>query len=113
MKIQEIFCSRLARKLGVSAITLYPFIFYAYLPSADIRYHELIHVRQIKRIGLLKFYSRYIFEYCKNRILKFNHFNSYLQVSFEIEAYSAQEEFIKSNQQSLLMDILRAEVNHV
>ncbi|MDP9190571.1 MAG: DUF4157 domain-containing protein [Acidobacteriota bacterium] len=54
--------------------------------------HELAHVRQINRLGLLVFYWRYVIEFVRH----FRHVRSigraYAMISFEQEAVAAERE---------------------
>lgn len=54
--------------------------------------HELEHVRQVNRLGLLKFYSLYLREYVANRRDGMSAAEAYVQISFEREATAAEEE---------------------
>ncbi len=56
--------------------------------------HELMHVRQINRVGLLRFYWRYLVEYVRNRRGGMNAAEAYRNISFEIEAVAAEERII-------------------
>jgi hypothetical protein len=83
--------SKLARILDVNAIVLYPFIFFAEKnPDAFLINHEFIHVDQIRRHGIGKFYFLYLYEYLQHRLKKKNHFEAYMAISFEKEAYTHQ-----------------------
>jgi len=53
--------------------------------------HELAHVRQINRLGLLRFYWRYLREYITNRMRGMSPSVAYRNISFEIEAVAAEE----------------------
>lgn len=53
--------------------------------------HELAHVRQINRLGLLRFYWRYGREYLANRRRGMSPSAAYRNISFEIEALAAEE----------------------
>lgn len=80
--------SRLAKLLRVNGIVLYPFIFFAPKdPNPILVNHELIHVAQIKRLGVIKFYTRYLLEYLKARRAGLSHDRAYRAISFEREAY--------------------------
>lgn len=111
MKIREVFNSRLPRLLGVDAITIYPFIFYAGTPTVIfcagthtgicysgpptdiVRRHEWEHVAQVRRVGWFKFYASYLYEYLCHRIIsRWSHFDSYANISFELEAYAVQND---------------------
>ena len=54
--------------------------------------HELAHVRQINRYGLVGFYARYVAEFLRHlwRVRSFQ--RAYRLISFEIEAYAAERE---------------------
>lgn len=60
MRIREVFCKRWLLKKEVEAVTIYPFIFYRGIPTAEVRRHELVHINQIQKIGWLKFYITYL-----------------------------------------------------
>jgi hypothetical protein len=54
--------------------------------------HEMVHVRQMARLGLGRFLWRYILEYIRNRRRGLSHDDAYLAVSFEVEAFAAERE---------------------
>jgi uncharacterized membrane protein len=90
--------SKLARILKVEAIVLYPFIFFAAKhPNATIVNHELIHMDQIKRNGVISFYLIYLGEYLRYRLSGLRHYEAYIKISFEREAYENQsnQEYLK------------------
>jgi hypothetical protein len=80
---------------GVIGITLGRRIYLAAnLPAQTLeRYlrHELAHVRQINRLGLIRFYWEYAIEYVKNRSRGMSPSAAYRNISFEIEAIAAEE----------------------
>lgn len=85
--------SRVARMFSVHAIVLYPFIFFADKnPDQILINHELIHVDQINRLGVLKFYFLYLKEYGTLRLKGKKHDEAYKGISFEEEAYRRQNE---------------------
>jgi hypothetical protein len=51
--------------------------------------HELAHVQQILRLGIFRFYWRYIREYITLRMAKMSHQQAYDAISFEKEAKAA------------------------
>lgn len=53
--------------------------------------HELAHVRQINRVGLIRFYWRYVREYIGNRRAGLEPAEAYRRISFEEEARLAEE----------------------
>src|SRR5882672_11446044 len=52
--------------------------------------HELVHVRQIARLGLVRFYWRWIAEYVGNRRLGLSSDAAYRGISLEREAFAAE-----------------------
>jgi hypothetical protein len=53
--------------------------------------HELAHVRQVDRLGLIVFLWRYVGEYARNWIRLRSAAAAYAAISFEIEARAAEE----------------------
>ena len=53
--------------------------------------HELVHVQQVNRLGLIRFYWRYGREYIALRRSGLRAFEAYRRVSFEQEASAAEE----------------------
>lgn len=92
MKIITIFNSRFARLINVSAVTLYPFIFFADNKDTAIAQHivshEYIHVLQIRAIGWWKFYATYFWQYVRARFSGKNHNDAYNSIDYEIVAYA-------------------------
>ena len=93
MKIKLVRNSKLARLLRVDGIVLFPFIFFAEeRPGVKIINHELIHILQVKREGFIRFYFNYLREYCHFRLKGLSHVESYLAISYEVEAYGYQND---------------------
>lgn len=78
MKHWEVVCKRWVLPKWVEGITLYPFIFYNGEPSDWVRKHERVHIDQIRKHGVLKFYILYLWYWKKY---------GYDMNPFEIEAY--------------------------
>ncbi|HXG59070.1 MAG TPA: DUF4157 domain-containing protein [Thermoanaerobaculia bacterium] len=80
---------------GVEAITLGRRIYLARGVTGThlerLLRHELAHVRQIRRLGLFRFYWRYLAEYLRNRWAGMPPAEAYRRISFEIEAVSAED----------------------
>ena len=80
---------------GVVAITLGRRIFLRELREGEaferLLRHELAHVRQVQRLGLLVFLWRYLGEFARNWIRLRNVGLAYAAISFEIEACAAEE----------------------
>ena len=53
--------------------------------------HELAHVRQIARLGLIRFYWQYLVEYIRLRRRGMSSSEAYRNISFEMEAAAAEE----------------------
>ena len=81
---------------NVAAITLGRRIYFApNLPREKVERflrHELVHVQQIARLGLIRFYWRYLVEYLRLRRRGLRHFDAYRSISFEIEALAAEQD---------------------
>jgi hypothetical protein len=52
--------------------------------------HELVHVRQMERLGVVRFLARYLGEYAANRLRRMGHDAAYRAISFEREAFEAE-----------------------
>jgi Domain of unknown function (DUF4157) len=53
--------------------------------------HELAHVRQIERHGLLGFYGKYVAEFVRHLVRERSVSRAYHLISFEVEAAAAEE----------------------
>jgi len=53
--------------------------------------HELVHVRQAARLGLLRFLWRYVAEYIALRRRGASSAEAYARISFEVEACAAED----------------------
>lgn len=80
----------LPRFLKVNAITLAPFILMTCsredVPNTTL-WHELIHIAQIRRLGILRFYLLYFLFYVANLLRYLEHDKAYREIPFEQEAY--------------------------
>lgn len=54
--------------------------------------HELEHVMQYQKHGIVKYLYLYLKEYFSYRLAGFNKIESYYKISFEVEAYLAGKE---------------------
>ncbi len=80
-------------KFGINGMVIYPFILYSKKdPALSVRNHERIHAEQIKNVGVVRFYARYLREYFFHRWQGNNHHEAYLLISFEQEAYLHQHD---------------------
>lgn len=48
--------------------------------------HELVHVRQWKETGRVRFLARYLKAYIVGRLRGMSHWEAYARISFEVEA---------------------------
>ena len=73
---------------GASATTLGRFIFLrkSALGSERLMRHELVHVRQWRRLGVARFGSRYLGSYVRWRLRRYPHWAAYRRIPLEIEA---------------------------
>lgn len=80
---------------GVIAITLGRRIYVAAETAQDeiaqLLRHELVHVQQIARLGVMRFYWRYVVEYVSLRRRGFSSAEAYQKISFETEAFAAEK----------------------
>jgi Domain of unknown function (DUF4157) len=82
---------------GVAAITLGRHIYIRPNPNRSERalkrllWHELTHVRQVQRLGLLRFLWRYLLEFARHFARERNIQRAYRLISFEVEAWAAEE----------------------
>jgi hypothetical protein len=54
--------------------------------------HELVHVRQMRELGVGRFLLRYVREYVANRRRGLGHDAAYRAISFESEAFAAESD---------------------
>lgn len=91
--------------LGVSAITLYPYILIKFPREPHfprVLKHEMQHVRQVREIGWWKFYFSYLWEWFKNLLEHRNHKSAYVFIPYEVEAYKLEvEKFTDAEREEL------------
>ncbi|PYQ59203.1 MAG: hypothetical protein DMF58_12505 [Acidobacteria bacterium] len=75
---------------GVAGITLGRRIYIEGANPESILRHELVHVRQIQRLGLVRFYWTYIREYAANLRGGLSSAEAYRRISLEEEAFAAE-----------------------
>ena len=92
MKIRRKYNNWIPKLINVHAITLYPFILFSRsVPELKTRLlhpeylfkHEYVHIEQVRRLGWLKFYFRYLIESAKN---------GYHDNEYEIEANDREQD---------------------
>ena len=59
--------------------------------------HELVHVEQYARLGVIQFLRRYVSEYARNLRRLRSHRKAYLAISSEVEARAAAERWQRRN----------------
>lgn len=77
----------------VGAFVLGRIGFFKHEPSRTLWHHEMIHQEQMDRHGIFKFYVIYVWDYIKLRIKGHNHWNAYMRIPFEVEAYRRENEW--------------------
>lgn len=75
---------------GVAGITLGRRVYVEGPDPIAVLRHELVHVRQIQRLGILRFYWDYVREYVANRRRGLPPAEAYRQTSLEQEAFAAE-----------------------
>ncbi len=73
---------------GAAATTLGRFIFMreSVAGSERLLRHELVHVRQWRRLGVAGFGVRYLGSYARWRLRRYGHWAAYRRIPLEIEA---------------------------
>jgi hypothetical protein len=72
---------------GAAATTLGPVIFMREAAgSPRLLRHELVHVRQWRRLGVVGFSARYLGAYATWRLRRYPHWAAYRRIPLEIEA---------------------------
>ena len=75
------------RFTGHDAIVLYPYVFFREkFPPADLIKHELVHVKQVQRLGWFKFYFLYLWY-----SIRYGYENNPFEVEARIECRSRPE----------------------
>lgn len=76
---------------GVTGVTLGRRVYIdAAADSERTLRHELVHLRQISRVGFFTFYWRWLREYAGNRRKGMSSDEAYRRISFEEEAFAAE-----------------------
>jgi hypothetical protein len=77
---------------GVAGITLGRRVYIEGSDPEGILRHELVHVDQIARLGMARFYWVWIREYFAHRSRGCSPAEAYRRISLEIEAFAAERE---------------------
>ena len=77
---------------GVAGITLGRRVYIEGTDVEGILRHELAHVAQIARLGILRFYRIWICEYLRHRYSGLSSADAYRRISLEVEAFAAERE---------------------
>ncbi len=82
---------------GATAITLYPFILFACtekeaLDSHTLQ-HEWVHIEQVRKLGWLRFYLSYVWNFVKEYAKERVYWTAYLANPYEKEAYEKEKDF--------------------
>lgn len=97
MKVRCRYSHWLPKKVGAEAITLYPYVLFGSdRQTSCAQYavqHEFVHVRQVRKLGWLRFYASYVLQFLLGLLKTRSASQAYIGVSFEREAYT-QERFI-------------------
>lgn len=93
LNVKFVHNSIIPKLLKVDAITLYPFVFIALAKEATPKWlvmHEMEHVRQVRMIGIFRFYSSYLLYYFAGRLAGFSDYDAYMDIPWEKQARDAQ-----------------------
>jgi len=73
---------------GAAATTIGRFVFIrpSAVGSRRLRDHELVHVRQWRDLGVVRFLWRYLGAYVRWRVRRYPHWAAYRRIPLEIEA---------------------------
>jgi hypothetical protein len=80
----------------VNAMALWPFILVRNLETKESEvttHHEKIHIRQQLEMLIIPFYFVYLIYYIYFRVKGSSHFQAYLLIPFEKEAYVSESDF--------------------
>ena len=80
----------------VNAMALWPFILVQNLETKESKvtiHHEKIHFRQQLEMLIIPFYFTYLIYYIYFRVKGSSHFQAYLLIPFEKEAYANDSDF--------------------
>lgn len=93
---------------NIQAITIYPNV-YLRENHVDITLlrHEYAHLCQIERVGAIKFYLVYAWEYIVNLLRYWDNNIAYHKISFEIEAYGIQHDIYNEDFRCWLLNIVK------
>lgn len=92
MKVRARYGHWFPQKVGAIAITLYPYVLFADQKSAalPVAKHEVVHVRQVRKLGWFRFYASYLWQWCKGMVCFWDYWGAYNSISYEQEAYAQQ-----------------------
>lgn len=83
---------------GSSGMTIGRFVFLRndglFDGSRKIIAHELVHVRQVSELGLLRFLARYLMGYARALVKLRRHRAAYCAIPFEVQAYAEADEWL-------------------
>jgi hypothetical protein len=83
-----------ARRNRVGGITLGHFVYLWGQPALNdwrLLVHEVVHVDQVRRTGLIRFYVGYGWNFLRNLLAGMAAFEAYRQIGAEIEARSVED----------------------
>ena len=89
MRTKEKYDHWFPKLLSISAITIYPYILYSLRANEipkSLRFHELEHIDQVRRIGWVRFYLSYVLYYLANKASGMSHQKAYKEIPYEKEA---------------------------
>lgn len=107
MKVRPRYMHWIPRVIGVEAITLYPYVLFTMAKDEAVHrfivQHECVHVRQVRELGWLTFYARYVGQWFLGL---FKSGSAYEGITFEKEAYAQQRTIMMTLVEKEEFDIL-------
>ena len=90
MKIKIKYKHWLPKIIKADGLIIYPYVLLAHSkkkPKRKALHHEWVHVQQIRKDGLIKFYFDWFAQLIKNLFIYKNCHKAYRNISYESEAY--------------------------
>lgn len=76
--------------LGATAVALGRRVYWSHDIVPSLVAHEMVHVRQWREHGTVRFLARYLGDYARGRMRGLGHCDAYLAIEFEREARAAE-----------------------
>ncbi len=109
MKVRARYTHWFPKLVKVEAITIYPYVLFTSAKTApstaEVIRHECVHVRQVRRLGVVRFAIAYAWELlvllCGGRTYD----QAIHEISFEVEAYRDEKTMVMTADERAEFDI--------